>query len=234
MGALPRQIVISDLEIDSERGSRKPIPDSDFGYLPVVTAPSYSEPMRKFFVAAVFSLAMPALLAAQNVAPNKAIDNAFVQQQFGDQFTLLPGGNAAVGDLDGDGVEDIVIQARCKNPMIDQDQRDYHVIDPLNTFYGYGDPHLTTTFAEGDPNLRGLVMLIIQGTGTDAWRSPKPKAKYVIVNLPYKTVSVRKMHLKKKTIDAVYVEEAGDMGESSAVFFDGKKFRYIPMGGDMR
>jgi hypothetical protein len=39
---------------------------------------------------------------------------------------------------------------------------------------------------------------------------------------------------KKKTIEAIYVEEAGDMGQSSAVFFDGKKFRYVPMGGDMQ
>jgi hypothetical protein len=30
------------------------------------------------------------------------------------------------------------------------------------------------------------------------------------------------------------VEEAGEMGGSSAVFFDGKKFRYVPMGGDMQ
>ena len=42
------------------------------------------------------------------------------------------------------------------------------------------------------------------------------------------------MKLRKKTIEAIYVEEAGEFGESSAVFFDGKKFRYVPMGGDMQ
>ena len=35
-------------------------------------------------------------------------------------------------------------------------------------------------------------------------------------------------------LEAIYVEEAGEMGGSSAVFFDGKKFRYVPMGGDMQ
>jgi hypothetical protein len=42
------------------------------------------------------------------------------------------------------------------------------------------------------------------------------------------------MRLGKKTIEAVYIEEAGDNGDSSALFFDGKKFRYVPMGGSMQ
>jgi hypothetical protein len=54
------------------------------------------------------------------------------------------------------------------------------------------------------------------------------------VNLPYRNISVRKMKLRKKTIEAVYVEEAGELQESSALFFDGRKFRYVPMGGDMQ
>ncbi len=164
----------------------------------------------------------------------RKIDNEFVQKQFGDQFTLLPEVGAAFGDLDGDGVEDVVIAARCKNPMLDQGEHNYTVMDPYDDFFGYGDPKITTTFSEGVPELRGLVMLIIHGAGPDAWRSATPKAKYVIVNLPYRTLSVRKMKLRKRTIEAVYIEEAGEMGDSSAVFFDGKKFRYVPMGGDMQ
>jgi hypothetical protein len=77
-------------------------------------------------------------------------------------------------------------------------------------------------------------MLVIHGSGAKAWRSATPKAKFVVVNLPYRTISVRKMRLKKKNIEAVYVEEAGEMEESSALFFDGKKFRYVPMGGSMQ
>ncbi|MFZ3265717.1 MAG: hypothetical protein WA172_17050 [Terriglobales bacterium] len=191
--------------------------------------------MRKILLAVAFSLAITVPMAAQGPAALKKIDQEFVLQQFGDQFTLLPGVGAAVGDLDGDGVEDVVIAARCKNPMIDQAEHSYRVVDPYYDFFGYGDPRITTTFSEGNPALRGLVVLVIDGAGPDAWRSATPKAKYVIVNLPFKALSVRKMQLgKKKTIEAIYVEEAGDMGESSAVFFDGKKFRYIPMGGDMQ
>jgi hypothetical protein len=190
--------------------------------------------MRKVSLLLAFSVAM--LLPAFAGAPPAArkIDNDFVQLQFGNQFTLLPEVEAAFGDLDGDVVEDIVIAARCKNPLLDEAEHNYTVMDPYYEFFGYGNPKLTTTFSEGDPMRRGLVMLIIHGTGPDGWRSATPKAKYVIVNLPYRRISVRKMQLKKKTIEAVYVEESGDMGESSAVFFDGKKFRYVPMGGDMQ
>ncbi len=190
--------------------------------------------MRKPSLLLAFSVAL--LIPAFGQAPpaSRKIDNEFVQQQFGDQFTLLPEIGAAFGDLDGDGVEDVAIAARCKNPMLDQAEHKYTVLDPYYEFFGYGDPKLTTTFSEGDPARRGLVVLIIHGAGKDGWRSATPKAKYVIVNLPYRTISIRKMGLRKKTIEAIYVEEAGDMGDCSALFFDGKKFRYVPMGGNMQ
>jgi hypothetical protein len=178
---------------------------------------------------------LPASTTALTTAPTPApkIDDAFVHQQFGDQFTLIPTVGAAFGDLDGDGIEDVVIAARCKNPMLDQSEHNFSVIDPYDSFFGYGNPQVTTTFSAGDPALRGLVMLVIDGSGADAWRSTAPKAKYVIVNLPFKAIYVRKFKLKKKTIQALYVEEAGEISSSSALFFDGKKFQYVPMGGEM-
>jgi len=171
---------------------------------------------------------------AQSPTASRKVDNEFVHEQFGDQFTLLPEMTPVLGDLDGDGVEDIVIAARCKSPLLDEAQHNYTVVDPYYEFYGYGDPRLTTTFSTGDPAQRGLVVLIIYGASKDGWSSATPKAKFVLVNLPYRTISVRKIKLKKKTIEAIYVEEMGSFGESSAVFFDGKKFRYVPMGGDMQ
>jgi hypothetical protein len=190
--------------------------------------------MRKLSLLLAFSVAILLPAFGQGQPAASKIDNDFVQQQFGNQFTLVPEVGAAFGDLDGDGVEDVAIAARCKNPMLDQAEHNYTVMDPYNEFFGYGDPRMTTTFSEGDPARRGLVVLIIYGTGPNGWRSATPKAKFVIVNLPYRTISVRKIKMRKKTIEAVYVEEAGDIGESSALFFDGKKFRYVPMGGDMQ
>lgn len=193
--------------------------------------------MWKICLAVAFFVLMPVSSLGGPAAVSKKIDNAFVQQEFGDQFTLVPEVPPVFGDLNGDGVEDVVIAARCKNPLLDEAQKKYKVVDPYYEFFGYGDPRLTTTFSEGDPARRGLVALIIHGEGKDAWRSATPKAKYVIVNLPYRAISVRKLELsKKKTIEALYVEEASDTGESSAVFFDTKRlrYRYIPMGGDMQ
>jgi hypothetical protein len=192
--------------------------------------------MRKVSLLLAFSFAIliPAFGQDSSAALSPKIDNEFVHQQFGKEFTFLPEFAPSVGDLDGDGVEDVVIAARCKNPMLDQGEHNYMVMDPFNDFFGYGDPRMTTTFSEGDPTNRGLVMLVIAGAGKDAWHSATPKAKFVLVNLPYKTITVRKMHTRKKNIEAIYIEEAGEMGNSSALYFDGKKFRYVPMGGDMQ
>jgi len=190
--------------------------------------------MREAALLLTFTLSTLLTAFAQAPAAPRTIDNNFVQQQFGNQFTLVPEVQPAFGDLDGDGVEDVVIAARCKNPMLDQGEHNYIVIDPYYEFFGYGDPRLTTTFSTGDPAERGLVVLIIRGAGKDGWRTATPKAKYVIVNLPYRTVSVRKMKLRKKMIEAIYVEEAGELGDSSAMFFDGRTFRYVPMGGNMQ
>ena len=189
--------------------------------------------MRKVSLLLAFSIATLIPGFGQVPAARK-VDNDFVQQQFGKDFTLVPEVGAVFGDLDGDGVEDVAIAARCKNPLPDQAEHNYTVMDPYYDFFGYGDPKVTTTFSEPDPVRRGLVVLIIHGAGPDGWRSATPKGKYVIVNLPYRTISVRKMKLRKRTIEAVYVEEAGEMEASSALFFDGKKFRYMPMGGSMQ
>lgn len=190
--------------------------------------------MRKVLLLLAFSgtILLPAF--GQGNPAARKIDNDFVQQQFGADFTLVPEVASVFGDLDGDGVEDVVIAARCKNPLPNQAEHNYTVMDPYYDFFGYGDPKVTTTFSEPDPQRRGLVVLIIYGAETGGWRSVTPKAKYVIVNLPYRTLSVRKMNLRKKTIEAIYIEEASDFGESSALFFDGKKFRYVPMGGTMQ
>src|ERR1700687_1922991 len=181
--------------------------------------------MRKVTLLLAFSVVMLIPAFGQVPAAAPKVDNEFVQQQFGREFTMLPELAPVFGDLDGDGVEDGVIAARCKNPMLDEAQHDYKVIDPYYDFYGYGDPKVTTTFKEPDPARRGLAALIIHGGGPGGWRSATPKAKCVIVNLPYRTLSVRKMKMRKKTIEAVYIEELGEFNESSALFFDGRKFR---------
>src|SRR5271167_3878604 len=148
--------------------------------------------MRKVLILLAFGVALLVSASAQGPSLAPRVDNDFVHQQFGTEFTMLPEMVPVVGDLDGDGVEDVVIAARCKNPMLDQGEHNYTVIDPYYDFFGYGDPKMTTTFSEGDPQHRGLVVLVINGAGPATWRSTTPKSKFVMVNLPYRTLSVKK------------------------------------------
>jgi hypothetical protein len=175
--------------------------------------------------------------AAQNSDPASvpaAVDNKFVVQQFGDSCSLDPNWQPMKADLNGDGIEDIVIVARCKNPLIDQSEKNYKVIDPMDSFFGYGNPAITTSFAPDDPKLRGVSLLVIHGFGGDAWRSATPLAKFVIINLRVKTLAVKKMKVsRKKSATAIYVEEAGGDQMTSAIFWTGKKYRYEPLGSSM-
>jgi hypothetical protein len=185
---------------------------------------------RSLLLALSIAVLVPVLGWGQTA---QKIDNDFVQRTFGKDFTIVPEVGGMVGDMDGDGVEDAVIAARCKNPLLDEAEHNYAVIDPYYTFFGYGDPKVTMSFVEDSPMKRGLVVLIIHGAGPEAWRSATPKAKYVVINLPYRTISVRKMKLKKKTIQAIYAEEGNELSETSALFFDGKNYKYVPMGSSM-
>jgi len=161
-----------------------------------------------------------------------AVNDEFVQKQFGTNCSLI-GMPSVKADLDGDGVEDIVIPARCKSPMMDQSENKYLVVDPYNSFFGYGNPAVTTQFASEDPERRGFSLLVIHGAGAEAWHSASPKAKFLIVNVPFKDIHVKKLAVKKKDRLAIYVEETGGSGMTSVIFWDGKKYRYQPMGSSM-
>ena len=73
----------------------------------------------------------------------------------------------------------------------------------------------------------------IHGSGPEAWHSATPKAKFVVINLPYRSLTVRRMKSGKKTVEAIYTEEQNELHETSALFFDGKKYKYVPMGSSM-
>jgi len=163
--------------------------------------------------------------------PSPAVTDDLIHKQFGDNCSLLQGPEQFVADLDGDGIDDLVVAARCRNPMADKDEYSFLVADPYDSFLGFGDVRVTSILATDLPERRGIALMIIHGAEKDAWQAEKPKAKFLLINIPFKNLTVKRLALKKKTILGVYMEEAGE-GEdtSSVVFWDGKKYRYAPLG----
>ncbi|SPF44672.1 exported hypothetical protein [Candidatus Sulfotelmatobacter kueseliae] len=166
--------------------------------------------------------------------PSPAVTDDFIHKQFGDNCSLLDGPAQFVADLDDDGVDDLVVAAKCKNPMADKDEYSFVVADPYDSFLGFGNVKVTSSFGSDAPERRGVSLLIIHGEGHDAWRAETPKAKFLLINLPFKTLTVKRLTLKKKTVLGIYMEETGE-GEniSSVVFWDGKKYKYQPLGSTM-
>jgi hypothetical protein len=167
-------------------------------------------------------------------SPVPAVTDAYVHKEFGEGCSVLGGPAQFVGDLDGDGIDDLVIAARCSNPMADQAEYGFRVADPYDNFLGFGDVKVTSTFASDAPERKGVCLLIVHGVGPDAWRSDKPKAKFVMINLPFKTLAVKRLAVKKKLVLGIYMEERGE-GEqtSSVIYWDGKKYRYQQMGATL-
>ncbi len=173
---------------------------------------------------------------ARAKSPVPAVTDEYIHKEFGDNCSLLGGPPQFVGDLDGDGVDDLVVAARCKNPMADQAEYGFHVIDPYNSFMGFGDVKVTSTFASDEPERKGVSLLIVEGVGPEAWRSDKEKPKFLMINLPFKVLTMKRLALKNKTVLGIYMEEQGE-GEqtSSVIYWDGKKkkYRYQQLGSTM-
>lgn len=166
-------------------------------------------------------------------SPTLAVTDEFIRKQFGADCSLLAGPAQYVGDLDGDGVDDLVVAARCKNPMGNRDDFNFVVADPYDTFLGFGDVKVTSTFASDAPERRGVCLLIIHGTQKDGWHADTPKAKFALINMPFETIAVKKLSLRKKSVLGIYMEEKGE-GEntSSVIFWDGKHYKYRILGAN--
>ena len=167
-------------------------------------------------------------------SPSPAVTDELIHKQFGDNCSLLPGPPQFVADMDDDGIEDLVVAAKCKNPMADKDEYSFVVADPYDSFLGYSDVKVTSTFASDEPDRRGISLLIIHGAEKDGWRAETPKAKFLLINLPFKTLTVKRLAMKKKTILGIYMEEKGEGDDTSLViFWDGKKYKYQQLGSTL-
>lgn len=193
-------------------------------------------------------LGHPATYTPANGSTNKNIpaDLAdIVKAQFGPDFEiatsksnglkyLKPQADTWVpfltADLDGDGVEDAIIVTRCKKPLAKATEFNYTVVDPYFTANGFGDTKITAAMNNDDPN-QNYIVLIIHGAGPQAWRSATPKSKFAVVNLPFDSLGITRVAVKKKgpSMPALSLDEVETSG--SVIFWDGKKYKWRDLSG---
>lgn len=139
--------------------------------------------------------------------------------------------NFLSGDFDGDGVPDAALVARCASPLAGEVGFDYKVEDPYFAANGYGNPKITAAFQTGDPEHQNVVLVIL-GAGAEGWHAAKPKAKYLLINLPFDNLQLMQVAAKKKKdkpVAALSLLE-GEGAQNSVAFFDGKKWRWRDLG----
>ena len=184
----------------------------------------------------LLAIVIPCFAFSQTAATDTPAPAELVAKEFGAGFTVVANQPVLTGDFDGDGTEDIVIVATGKNPMADSAGHDYKVIDPYNSYFGFGDPKITTGFVNltgNDP--RFLLVVHNWKSATPTAHAPKPGAplarlKFVIINLPFEKLSTGSFKVKKKVVAAITAEESG--GVAAAVYWDGKNYKWQAYGAN--
>jgi hypothetical protein len=140
-----------------------------------------------------------------------------IVRQFGPEFKVVTQFPPLFGDLDGDGQEDAVAVAT-GSALGGQAEFHYKVVDPYNAYFGWGDPELTSTFESLHPGPKRHILVV------HSWKAEKPKAKFVIINLPFEHISLARAMVKKKTVWAISAEESSSL--VSLTYWDGKRYRW--------
>jgi len=177
---------------------------------------------------AVWLLLVSPLLAqsAPSAAP-VADPAAYLAQQFGASFKLDPKIAPMYGDLNGDGVEDIVLVATSSTPLLSKEQFSFKVEDPYDGYFGTGDTRITTQFSLHFDGSSRCILIVF------GWRLPpveKSKVinKFVLINTPFESTSIVNLRLKKKNLQAVEAIDRTSL--HSLVFWDGKHWHWRAQG----
>jgi hypothetical protein len=171
--------------------------------------------MRKIVFAVLLAAAAVIALAQQ---PPAVDAQQLCAREFGKSFKLDPKFAPLFADLDGDGQQDLVMVATSNSPLGDEAEFHYRAIDPYDAYFGWGNPKVTVQFSATNP-LTTRYILVVHN-----WRAPR--AKFVILNLPFDQLTLGRVARKKKSQDSILAVEAG--GLASNVFWDGHKYKWEP------
>ncbi len=180
-----------------------------------------------FLVVVTISLAG----AAQSAPPKQPTADlqALISTQFGPGFELMKDFPILTGDFNGDGVEDAAFVATTHGGF-QPDSGQFRVLDPSSSYFGLGDPKITAQFSSKYPG-GPRYLLIIHGSGSEAWRAKDPKERFVIINLAFDRLSLGHMKRKKKILDDIGVEETGIL--NSFLFWNGRRYEWQPGASEL-
>src|SRR5580658_5149980 len=103
--------------------------------------------MPKAVMPRILLLVLSSVLLANAQAPAPAKPDAVaLAKLFGPAFKPLPEFQVLTADFDGDGADEAIVVATAENPLLDEEEFHYKVIDPFSAFYGLGDPKVTLHF----------------------------------------------------------------------------------------
>jgi hypothetical protein len=174
--------------------------------------------MRSCILAVVLCLAIIALAQQPPTQPAAAAPDAqqLITKEFGSSFTVAPGFAPLFGDVDSDGQEDAVVVVTSKTPLVDQADFNFRAVDPYDSYWGWGNPRETVQFSSTNTGPT-LYIAVIHN-----WRAPK--AKFLIINLPFQKLTLSRVAVKKKAVSSIHAVESAGM--ESDVYWDGKKYKW--------
>ena len=154
----------------------------------------------------------------------------YIAREFGPGYKLAKDMPVMVGDLDGDGKEDVVMVVTGGSPLLSAGAFNYTVIDPYDGYWSFSDPNLNAHLPQMEPGPKYYLLL------AHDWKGETAKMKFVMMNLPFKQISLTptamggpKAKKGKKTIVAAISTVERD-GQQGAVFWNGKEYKFVQLG----
>ena len=176
---------------------------------------------RSLLLVVVAASVVAAAAGQQAPAPGRDAQQ-ICTHEFGEQFKLDPKFAPLTADLDGDGQEDLVLVATAKNPLSGELDFHYRAIDPYDGYFGWGNVKDTIQFSATNAGATRYVLVVHN------WRAPKEK--FVIINLPFDSLEVGRVAIRKKNkkimLNTIHAVELGGLGAD--VYWDGKKYKWEP------